>query len=53
MGEFNPQPVSKLNSWLRMSGIEIYQTHDSHTQIEVKFEGDAVWLSQQQPGYVI
>ncbi|MBL7861881.1 MAG: virulence protein RhuM/Fic/DOC family protein [Cyclobacteriaceae bacterium] len=31
-----------------MSGIEIYQTHDRHTQIEVKFEGDTVWLSQQQ-----
>lgn len=31
-----------------MSGIEIDQTHDRHTQIEVKFEGDAVWLSQQQ-----
>ncbi len=28
--------------------IEIYQTPDNQTQIEVRFEGDTVWLNQQQ-----
>jgi len=28
--------------------IEIFQTKDKKTQIEVKFEGDNVWLTQQQ-----
>lgn len=28
--------------------IEIYQTDDGHTQIEVKFEEETVWLNQQQ-----
>ncbi len=31
-----------------MSQIEIYQTTDKQTQVEVKFEGDTVWLTQQQ-----
>jgi death-on-curing family protein len=31
-----------------MSQIEIYQTKDKQTQIEVKFEDDSVWLIQQQ-----
>lgn len=31
-----------------MNQIEIYQTKDKQTQVEVKFEGDTVWLSQQQ-----
>jgi len=31
-----------------MKQIEIYQTKDKQTQIEVKFDGDTVWLSQQQ-----
>ncbi len=30
------------------SNIEIFQTAGSQTQIEVRFEGDTVWLSQQQ-----
>jgi hypothetical protein len=29
------------------SKIEIYQSADSQTQIEVKFENDTVWLSQK------
>ena len=28
--------------------IEIYQTTDNQTQIEVRFEGETVWLNQQQ-----
>jgi len=28
--------------------IEIYQSGDGETQIEVKFEQDTVWLSQKQ-----
>ncbi len=28
--------------------IEIYQTKDKKTQIEVKFEGETIWLTQQQ-----
>lgn len=31
-----------------MSEIEIYQTADNQTQIEVQFEGETVWLTQQQ-----
>ncbi|HNR16732.1 MAG TPA: virulence protein RhuM/Fic/DOC family protein [Chitinophagaceae bacterium] len=31
-----------------MNQIEIYQTKDKQTQVEVKFEGDTVWLSQYQ-----
>lgn len=31
-----------------MNQIEIYQTKDNQTAIEVKLEGDTVWLSQQQ-----
>jgi len=31
-----------------MHDIEIYQTPDRQTQVEVKFEGETVWLSQQQ-----
>ena len=31
-----------------MNQIEIYQTKDKQTQIEVKFEEDTVWLSQKQ-----
>ncbi len=27
--------------------IELYQTRDGKTQVEVKFEGDSVWLSQK------
>ena len=30
------------------SQIEIYQGSDGQTQIEVKFEQDTVWLSQEQ-----
>ena len=33
-----------------MSQIEIYQTKDKQTQIEVRFEEDTVWLTQQQMG---
>ena len=28
--------------------IEIYQTQDGTTQVEVRFENDTVWLSQAQ-----
>jgi len=28
--------------------IEIYQTKDKQTQVEVKFEGDTAWLTQKQ-----
>ena len=31
-----------------MNQIEIYQTTDKKTQIEVQFEGDSVWLTQKQ-----
>jgi death-on-curing family protein len=31
-----------------MNQIEIYQTKDKQTQIEVRFEEDTVWLTQQQ-----
>ncbi|MBW7888033.1 MAG: virulence protein RhuM/Fic/DOC family protein [Bacteroidetes bacterium] len=31
-----------------MSQIEIYQTKDKQTQVEVRFEGDTVWLTQYQ-----
>ena len=31
-----------------MSQIEIYQTKDKQTEIEVKFEEESVWLTQQQ-----
>lgn len=32
--------------------IEIYQTSDNQTQIEVRFEEDTVWLTQQQVEYL-
>ena len=31
-----------------MNQIEIFQTKDGQTQIEVKFEEDTVWLTQSQ-----
>lgn len=31
-----------------MNQIEIYQTKDKQTHIEVKFDGDTVWLTQKQ-----
>ena len=31
-----------------MNQIEIYQTKDKQTQVEVRFEEDTVWLTQQQ-----
>ena len=31
-----------------MNEVVIYQTTDKQTQIEVKFEDDSVWLTQQQ-----
>ena len=31
-----------------MNQIEIYQTKDKQTQVEVMFEEDTVWLSQSQ-----
>lgn len=31
-----------------MNQIEIYQTEDKQTQIEVKFENETVWLNQEQ-----
>lgn len=31
-----------------MSQIEIYKTEEGNTQIEVQFENDSVWLTQQQ-----
>lgn len=31
-----------------MNQVEIYQTKDKQTHIEVKFEEDSVWLTQQQ-----
>lgn len=31
-----------------MNEIEIYKGKDNQTQIEVKFEGDTVWLTQSQ-----
>lgn len=32
--------------------IEIYKTKEGNTQIEVKFEGDTVWLTQQQMAFL-
>ena len=31
-----------------MNQIEIYQTKDKQTEIEVRFEEETVWLTQQQ-----
>ena len=31
-----------------MNQVEIYQTKDKQTQVEVRFEEDTVWLTQQQ-----
>ena len=31
-----------------MNQIEIYQTKDKQTEIEVKLDGETVWLSQKQ-----
>jgi hypothetical protein len=31
-----------------MSEIVIYQTADQHTELEVQFDGDTVWLNQEQ-----
>jgi death-on-curing family protein len=31
-----------------MNQVEIYQTRDKEAQVEVKFEGETVWLSQSQ-----
>ncbi len=31
-----------------MNEIEIYKTPDGHTEVEVQFEGDTFWLSQEQ-----
>jgi hypothetical protein len=28
--------------------IEIYRTKDNQTHLEVRFEGDTIWFSQQQ-----
>jgi hypothetical protein len=33
---------------LDMNQVEIFQARDKQTQIEVKFEEDTVWLTQQQ-----
>ncbi|MEP7372195.1 MAG: virulence protein RhuM/Fic/DOC family protein [Chitinophagaceae bacterium] len=45
----NQQPVFPRQSViLDMNQIEIYQGKDKQTQIEVKFEEDTVWLTQQQ-----
>ena len=33
-----------------MNQIEIYQSKDNQTQVEVRFEEDSVWLSQAQMG---
>ncbi|OFX27975.1 MAG: cytochrome C biogenesis protein CycH [Bacteroidetes bacterium GWA2_31_9] len=30
------------------SNIEIYQSQDGHTEVQVKFENETVWLSQKQ-----
>ncbi len=32
----------------KKSQIEIYQTKDKQTQVEVRFDGETVWLSQKQ-----
>ncbi|MEO6669452.1 MAG: RhuM family protein [Ferruginibacter sp.] len=34
------------------SQIEIYKAKDGNTQIEVKFEEDTVWLTQQQMAFL-
>lgn len=31
-----------------MNEIEIYKTSDNKTEIEVRFDGETVWLSQMQ-----
>lgn len=31
-----------------MSEIEIYKTSDNQTEIEVRFDGETVWLNQYQ-----
>ncbi len=41
--------LSTLNHGVTMSNpIEIYQTQDGITQVEVRFDNDTVWLSLQQ-----
>ena len=40
--------VIKENNMNNQNPIEIYQTQDGTTQVEVRFENDTVWLSQAQ-----
>jgi hypothetical protein len=35
-----------------MDGIEIYKAEDGLTKVDVKFENETVWLSQQQMSYL-
>ena len=35
-----------------MSDIEIYQTADNQTQVEVRFDNETVWLSLNQIAYL-
>lgn len=41
-------PYCNILIAIRMNSIEIYQATDSTTEIEVRFDGDTVWLSQKQ-----
>ncbi len=36
-----------------MSGLEIYKDKDNQTQIDVRIEGDTVWLTQKQMAELI
>lgn len=36
------------NEAKNQSELILYQTEDGHTRIDVTFQGDTVWLSQQQ-----
>ena len=39
---------NKDNSNIVENEIIIYQTEDGHTKIDVKLEGETVWLTQAQ-----
>lgn len=37
-----------INEEKNLSELVLYQTEDGNTRIDVTFQGDTVWLSQQQ-----
>lgn len=41
---------TKLTGNDKDGGIEIYQSSDGDTEVQVTFDNDIVWLNQEQPG---